>query len=194
VAKTINKKNLIIWQIGGFFFLIGVGSLLHFTYAWSEFSPIVGMLSAVNESVWEHLKLGFWSLVFFSLIDYWFIGKGVKRYFLAKALGILTLQIFIVAFFYVYTIFTGEEILIIDIISFVIGCALCQVVFYRIFNDDKAPAWGDRFGIGVFIVHAVLLITFSFWTPKTEIFADPHSGEYGTSWHVDPDDHEGHDH
>ncbi|MCW4022413.1 MAG: DUF6512 family protein [archaeon] len=35
------------------------------------FNPFVGAFSAVNESVWEHLKLGFWPLILYTAIEYW---------------------------------------------------------------------------------------------------------------------------
>lgn len=192
--SEIYKKPIILWQLIGFLVLVGVGSLLHFTYAWSGYSPVVGMMSSVNESVWEHLKLGFWSMVLFSLVEYWFVHKKVSQYFLAKALGLLTLQFFIVAFFYSYTMFTGKEVLIIDIISYVLGAALCQAVSYRLMTDQDAPDWGERLGVVVLVIHLALLIVFTFWTPKHGIFADPHSGRYGTTWHVDADQIDDHDH
>jgi hypothetical protein len=193
-VPEINKKPIILWQLIGFFVLVGVGSLLHFTYAWSGYSPIVGMMSSVNESVWEHLKLGFWSMVLFSLVEYWFVRKQVKQYFLAKALGLLTLQFFIITFFYIYTIFTGEEVLIIDIISYVLGAALCQAVSYRLMTDREAPSWGERLGIWVLAAHLAMLVVFTFWTPRHGMFADPHSGTYGTTWHVDADHLDDHEH
>lgn len=88
-----NTKQVLLWQIGGALCLIFVGSLLHFVYRWSGFSPIVGIFSAVNESVWEHLKLGFWSLVFYSAAEFPFIRGKTNNYFLAKSCGILSLQV-----------------------------------------------------------------------------------------------------
>ncbi len=193
-VPAISKKRIILWQLGGFLTLVGVGSLLHFTYAWSGYSPIVGMMSSVNESVWEHLKLGFWSMVLYSVVEYWFLRREIRQYFLAKALGLLTLQFFIITFFYIYTILTGAEILIIDIISYILGAALCQMVSYRLMTDRDAPAWGERLGISVLAVHLALLLVFTFWTPKRGIFVDPHGGTYGTTWHVDADNLDDHEH
>ena len=70
------KTNEIIrrWHIAGFFWIVIVGSLLHFTYEWSGKSTLVGYFSPVNESLWEHLKLGYFSLSFFILIE-----LGIKK-------------------------------------------------------------------------------------------------------------------
>lgn len=44
------------WEIMGIYWIVIVGSLLHFTYDWSNKSSIVALFSSVNESVWERLK------------------------------------------------------------------------------------------------------------------------------------------
>ena len=42
-----------------YIFAMILGSLLHFTYEWSNENSFVGSFSAINESTWEHLKLLF---------------------------------------------------------------------------------------------------------------------------------------
>ena len=187
------SKTILRWQIAGFFVLITIGALLHFTYRWSEFNPIVGLFSSVNESVWEHFKLGFTSLLLFSAVEYAFIGKGNNRYFLAKAIGIIALDLFIAVFFYIYTSFTGDDILILDIISFVIACAICQLAVYRILTDEHPIKAPNTVGISVISVFAALLFVFTFWPPQKPMFEDPNRHTYGTEWHVDPEDRT-HDH
>jgi hypothetical protein len=174
-------KNILIWQIAGAGSLLIVGSLLHFAYEWSGNSPIVGVFSAVNESVWEHLKLGFWSLFLYSAVEYWFIRRKTHNYLAAKAAGILTLQIFIVAFFYIYTAIAREEIFILDILSYVVGCVLCQMVSYRILRTAKPVNPLNAAGILVLALHAIALGVFTFMPPKLPIFRDAGTGGYGIS-------------
>ena len=40
----------------------GLGSLFHFIYEWSNCLSVVGIIGAVNESVWEHLKILLWPM------------------------------------------------------------------------------------------------------------------------------------
>lgn len=65
-----------MWEGLGVFFLIIAGSLQHFTYDWSNQIPIVGVISPVNESVWEYLKLGFWSTRYKIEVDYFCFMEG----------------------------------------------------------------------------------------------------------------------
>ena len=63
------KKSRVIAVIGTFV----LSFLFHFAY---EFLPnfIFSIFFPVNESVWEHMKLLYSSIVFYGIIDY-FIGK-----------------------------------------------------------------------------------------------------------------------
>lgn len=178
----VNNKSVLIWESGGVFFLIIVGSLLHFTYDWSNQIPIVGVISPVNESVWEHLKLGFWSLALFSLIEYWFIKGEANNFLLAKGLGVLALQGFILLVFYTYNAFLAGPILVIDISSYVLGCVLCQVVSCVILTKTGDTKMLNGIGIAIIFIHAVLLITFTFKPPRLPIFQDSHSLTYGIQW------------
>jgi len=175
----MRRRSVLIWELSGIVFLIVVGSLLHFTFDWSNRLPLVGVFSAVNESVWEHLKLGFWSLILFSLIEYWFIRHGTKNFLLAKGLGVVILQIVILSIFYTYTMFSAEPILAIDISSYILGCVLCQVVSYIILTRVISKKILNKVGLALILIHAVLLISFTFAPPKLPIFQDSHTLTYG---------------
>ncbi|MDP3971121.1 MAG: DUF6512 family protein [bacterium] len=176
-----SNRKILYWELIGIVFLVCVGSLLHFTYAWSDYSPFVGLFSSVNESVWEHLKLGFTSLVIFSLIEFWFIKKDAQNFFLAKAVGILYLQLFIVIFFYGYTFLTGTEILLVDILSYIVGCIICQLVSFRILINKKLPESWNIAGMVFLFLHAIILMMFTFYSPELPIIKNPHADAYGTT-------------
>jgi len=182
--------RILIWEVVGIFFIIVVGSLLHFAYEWAGYSPTVGMFTPVNESVWEHLKLGFWSLFLYSVMEYWFIRRRAENFFVAKTAGILSLQLLIVAVFYTYTAFVRREILAVDIASYVLGAAICQVTAYKILKTRRLPAGLTSVGILFIVVHAATLIVFTFRPPRLPILKDPNTGQYGTDWRIERDIHE----
>ncbi len=140
------------WHIIGFFWIVIVGSLLHFTYEWSGKSTIVGYFSPVNESVWEHLKLGYFSLTFFMLIDYWILRNKTTGYFLAKALGILSMNLFIVIINFIYETVTDKSSTIFHIILFLVGAFICQWVSLYIMKRNVK----DRLNkVGLFVYVAL---------------------------------------
>ena len=172
-TRKINR-----WENFGVLWIIIVGSLLHFTYEWSNNSVVVGIFSSVNESVWEHLKLGYWSLIIFSLIEYPFIKKYIDSYFLGKALGIIVLELTIIIIFYSYTAITKKSILWIDISSYIIGAILCQLISRSIIKK-RVFKIGEYIGIIILLSLGFALIFFTFYPLKLPIFMDPITKSYG---------------
>ncbi len=175
----MHKKIIFTWELIGVISIILLGVLVHYLYDLSNKSTIVGLFSPVNESVWEHLKLGFSSFILFSFIEYWWVKDKVNNFFLAKALGIITLQATIIIVFYTYTAFTQKEILFIDISSYIVGSVFCQLVSYNILISKKFKLRYNRIGAFIIIFHAVLLLIFTYYPPKLHIFQDQHTKSYG---------------
>ena len=82
------KKRIFYWQLAGVIFTIAFGVLLHFVYDWSNESIFVASFSAVNESIWEHMKILFFPMFLFSIIESFFF-DNYKNYWLIKLKGIL---------------------------------------------------------------------------------------------------------
>ena len=93
--KTIKKFTII-----GALFVTIFGSLFHFVYGWSGNNRIVGALTPVNESVWEHLKLALIPLLLFALIEWYFLRKSGKNLLCAKAAEIWLVIFLIASFFF----------------------------------------------------------------------------------------------
>jgi len=71
----LTKRKVLVIEVIGTLFIIIQGSAFHFTYELSGNNPVVGSISAVNESVWEHLKLAFWPAL---------ITKKCRKQFLSR--------------------------------------------------------------------------------------------------------------
>ena len=117
-AKLLDKRSIFWYELVGMVLIIILGSMLHFTFEWSGNQPVIGVFSAVNESVWEHLKIAFWPTLFYAIFEYNHLNKKTNNFFFAKTIGIYAIMIIIPVIFYSYTII-AEENLIIDILSFI---------------------------------------------------------------------------
>lgn len=166
------------WEIAGFFWIVIVGSLLHFTYEWSGESPIVGAFSPVNESVWEHLKLGYFALLFFMIIEYFAIRKYTSSFFLGKLSGILFMEVFIVVFHYNYKSIFGKHIFILDIFAFIVGSIICQFIS-RLILTKNISTYINTLSFLLFIGIGIFLIYTTFYPFELPIFKDPSTGKYG---------------
>ncbi|NLY67545.1 MAG: hypothetical protein GX069_08285 [Tissierellia bacterium] len=153
------KTNEIIrrWHIAGFFWIVIVGSLLHFTYEWSGKSTLVGYFSPVNESLWEHLKLGYFSLSFFILIEYWVLRNKTELYFLAKAVGIIAMSILIVLLAYMYDVIARNSNMYFHIGLFIASAFLCQLISMNIMKLNLHSRF-NLYGLIAYIVMGLLLI------------------------------------
>ena len=69
------QKNHGAWQVAGFIFTSILGTFLHFLFDLTGENLVAGMFSAVNESIWEHMKLIFYPMVLFAIIEWNYIGR-----------------------------------------------------------------------------------------------------------------------
>ena len=65
-------KKLINWQIAGFVFTVITGTFFHFLFDLTNGSRVAALISPVNESIWEHIKLLFFPMFVYALLEYYF--------------------------------------------------------------------------------------------------------------------------
>jgi hypothetical protein len=184
--ETINNKDtkdIFRWEMWGILFIVLVGSLLHFTFDFSGGWRPLGIISAVNESVWEHLKLAFWPAVFWAIIEFFFVRKSAKgnvpNFILARAIGTYIMPLVIVVIFYSYTAFTGDSILAVDLSSFVIAVVSGQIISYKLGASLRLSMGFNWLGLVMLIVGALLFAVFTFFPPHAGMFKDPITSGYG---------------
>ena len=173
------KRIVLKWELSGIIFVFLLGALLHFLFEWSGESPFVGWFASVNESVWEHFKQGFWPMCLFAIIEYRFIRQNANNFLTAKAAAVYIIPIVTGLVFYGYTAVIRTEILIVDIIIFLVAIAIGQVAGYFIMTRTKLSGYFNIISIVVIILLAFILILFTFYPPHLPIFFDSNTGTYG---------------
>ena len=178
----MENRNLILkWQIFGFFFIIIVGSFFHFLFELSGYFFLVGAIAAVNESVWEHLKLAFWPIILFALIEYKYIKKEESNFGLAKAAASYVAPILIVIIFYTYTAIIGMHLLLMDILTFIVAVFVAQLINYKLLISRELPNYTKIISMVFIIVLAFIFVLFTYLPPHLPIFRDSTTGFYGIS-------------
>lgn len=175
----VDTRAAIAWEVLGFFFIMGIGAVLHLLFQWSGNSPLVAPFAAVNESVWEHLKLAFWPAALWTLFERAPLKTRVNNFWLARALGTLLMPVIIVALFYFYVFLLGEHVLFLDITIFVLALAFGQYVSYRLFTGDERSPLANLLAPAIIVALAALFIVFTFLPPEAGIFRDGPTGTYG---------------
>jgi len=182
-SALAEKRSIFWYELAGMVFIIILGSMLHFTFEWSGNQPIVGVFSAVNESVWEHLKIAFWPTLLYAIFEYNHLNKKTNNFFFAKTIGIYGIMIIIPVIFYSYTII-AEENLIIDILSFIFAIIIGQLISYKLLTFKKLPKSLEMISLVALVILALAFVVFTFYPPQIQLFQDPNTGEYGIINHL----------
>jgi len=179
----MERKKILTWEMLGILFTFMIGAFLHFTFELSGFWEPMALISGVNESVWEHLKIGFWPAFVWGIIEFFIFRKKVKNFFFAKAISYLILPVIIVTLFYGYTLIFNIESLAIDIVIFFIAIAVAQIVSYRLMLMRERKISLNVLGAVIIIINIILFSLLSYFPPKCPIFKDPVTGGYGIVEH-----------
>lgn len=169
----MNKKLKTV-QIVVIILAIVFGTLLHFTYEWSGENRIVGLFSATNESVWEHLKLVFYPMLILAIVEYFVVKKEANNYIEAKSLGIFLAIAFIIVFYYTYTGIIGKTFFIIDILTFIISIILGEWVSYKLMiRKSESTTLSKILSLAIIFYFLISFILFTYNPPNINLFKDP---------------------
>ena len=173
------KRNILLWETTGVFVIFLSGFIFHFAFFWLKQYKPLALIFAVNESVWEHCKIGFWPALLFSLGEYFFIRKTSSNFFLAKGVLLLTIPLTIITLFYTYTGVLGKNFLFIDISIFLLAVLFGQYLSYKILTLKPLPVLYNYLGFLVVFVLLVLFSTLTYYPLDIPLFIDKNSGQAG---------------
>lgn len=172
------KRSIGLWQLLGFAVTALGGTVLHFLYDWLGEAAWIAPFSGVNESTWEHMKLLFWPMFIYAVIESFFF-RDIENFWCVKLRGILLGLGLIPLIFYTYNGVIGKSPDWINIAIFFIAAAIAYIYETRQFNKRAAPCKNSRTALYILIAVGVLFIIFTFATPEIGIFKDPLTKTYG---------------
>ena len=175
----MERKKIRNSHIVGAIFTILAGSLLHFTFDLSGFWRPLALISAVNESTWEHLKLAFWPALIFIVIEFFIYGKRTKNFCFGKTFSLYLMPVLISVIFWLYTRVI-KDALVWDILDFALSVIIGYLVSYYIIVSKKYYRVWKFFSVIFFIaiLAAFCLLTY-FPIFKYPLFQDPITGGFG---------------
>ena len=175
----MNRAKIGTWELTGVVFISLVGSFLHFVFALLREWPPAALIAAVNESVWEHLKLAFWPALIYAFIERPALRKHVKNFWTAKAAGIFIMPLVIVSGFYGYTALANRHMLWADISLFVLAVLTGQLVSTRLMLKKSFPSWTKAFALILIVMMITAFSLLTFFPPRCPLFLDHQTGQYG---------------
>ena len=174
------KKSVFLWQTAGFLFAAMVGTLLHFLYEWCGESILLAPFSAVNESIWEHMKLLYVPMFIFALVQYRCVGAQHCDFWCAKLIGALAGLTLIPMLYYTYTGAFGVFVDWFNITIFFSAAAVSYILESHILKYKKRCS-SPKLCFGILCAIGIAFIIFTFKTPQIPLFEDGLSGTYGVS-------------
>lgn len=172
------KRTVWIWQLFGFAVTALGGTLLHFLYDFTNESLLVSPFSGVNESTWEHMKLLFWPMFIFAVVQSFFF-KDYENFWCVKLSGILLGLALIPVLFYTYNGVIGKSPDWINIAIFFVSAALAYIYETRKLNNITKTCKNPKIAFIILCAIAVLFVIFTFNAPELGIFKDPLTSTYG---------------
>ena len=172
------KRAIGLWQLMGFAVTSLGGTLLHFLYDWTDKSVWVAPFSGVNESTWEHMKLLFWPMFIFAIVQSFFL-RDREDFWCVKLRGTLLGLLLIPVIFYTYNGVIGKSPDWINIAIFFIAAAIAYLYETRQFKNETTTCKSPKTALAILCVIALLFTVFTFATPEICIFKDPLTGGYG---------------
>ena len=173
------KQTISRWQLAGFLFTSVLGTFLHFLFELTGENIVAALFSAVNESIWEHIKLIYYPMLIFSLMEYRVWGKEVEGFWCAKLKGMLLALVLIPALYYTYTGALGISADWFNVTIFFITAAAVYGAETKQLREGQACRLSGRISFVLLLAIGVLFVHFTFGAPRIPLFRDPVTGTYG---------------
>jgi hypothetical protein len=167
-----------LWQVFGFGVSVFLGTVLHFLYEWSGEAVWIAPFSGVNESTWEHMKLLFWPMFLFAIVQSFFF-KEKENFWCVKLKGIMLGIGLIPVIFYTYNGVIGKSPDWLNISIFFVCAAISFIYETKLLKYAETKCKYSKLSFAVLCIIALLFIIFTFFTPEISIFKDPLTNTFG---------------
>ncbi|MBO5257373.1 MAG: hypothetical protein J6C42_07755 [Clostridia bacterium] len=172
------KQSIPLWQFCGFAASSLGGTLLHYLYDWSNQSIFAAPFSGVNESTWEHMKLLFFPLFLFALVQSRFFRER-RDFWAVKLAGTAAGLLLIPVLFYTYNGAFGRSPDWLNIAIFFVSAAVVYLLETRLFRRENTLSFSPTPAFVLLCLIGAAFVVFTFAAPQIPLFEDPLTGTYG---------------
>jgi len=182
-----NNTKLLFWELGCVLWICFAGSSLHFAFELSDYWTPLAMIAAVNESIWEHLKIYFWPGLLYTLVQYTYTRNIANNYWLGKVVALAVTPVVITLSYHAYmawvvssgaTTSVGAILLIMFF-----GVLAGQMCSYRILVSAPYQFSAHRYVTAGYVSLVFMFSTFTFFPPQLFLFENylcyEYTAEYG---------------
>jgi hypothetical protein len=174
-VKARARESLFWWSVGGVLAVAILGTLLHFLYDWTGESPVFKPFSAIDESTWQHMKIMYFPMLIFGVVQWFFFRREYECYFVIKFVGILVGLTLIPVLFYTYNGAFGKSPDWLNITIFMVADLLAFAVEYMLFKRAEGgcrKVWNILALVGIIAI-GVMFVVFTYLPPNLPLFISP---------------------
>lgn len=171
------KRSIGLSKLMGFAITSLLGTLLHFLYDLTGGSALAAPFSGVNESTFEHMKLLYFPMLLFALVESLHF-RDRRDFFCVKLRGTALGLTLIPVLFYTYNGAVGRSPDFLNIAIFFLSAALAYLYEAKQLLRQEKPCKG-RLALFLLLLIGVLFVVFTWNPPKIGLFRDPITGSYG---------------
>jgi len=181
------SNRLLLWELGCVAFICVAGSSLHFAFELTDYWKPMAVIAAVNESVWEHLKIYFWPGLLYALAQYTYTRDIANNYWLGKVVALGVTPVCIIVMYHAYIAYAlgvhGETSVSALLLIMFFGVLAGQLCSWRILASKPAVWIEPRYVATGYATLLVMFSLFTFFPPKVFLFENylcyEYTGEYG---------------
>ncbi len=159
------------YSIIGAIFVLIVGTISHFLYEWTGNNFLVGLFTPINESIWEHMKLFFFPMLFYSFIMTTKLNTDYPCLTSALPMGILIGTALIPVIFYTYTGVLGKDIFLLDIATFVLSVIIAFYIVHKLSLSCKLQNHFILLNCLVIIL-IICFLLYTYYPPEIGLFVE----------------------
>ena len=152
---------------------------IHFIY---DIFPsfFTSIISPVNESIWEHMKIIYTSILLSSIIEYFIYKKkryDTNNFFISIPISSILGIIFYLVIYLLIDLFIPHSFFI-AIFIMLITYIFSNIISYIILNKKEIPNQKEL-GISLILISYIVFTHLTYYPPKSYMFIDQITKTYG---------------
>lgn len=170
------KKNFIISLI----MIFALSFLSHFMYDWFP-NTFTSIFFPVNESIFEHTKMVFTTMMVWGLISYFLLKKEYKTNYLSALLfsTITTIIVLVIIFTPTYYLMNKKENMVITLVIYFIAIVVGQIVNYFILKRKNKLKILNIISLILIPVIFTVYGLLTYYPIKASLWRDYENNKYG---------------
>lgn len=167
------------------FIIFILNFFFHFGYDWLP-NTLFSIFFPVNESIFEHMKMIFSSVIFYGIIDYFILKKNNINtnsiIFSTLITSLSTVGIFLIIWLPLF--YKLVENMFLTITMLFISIVTGQIINYFLIKKEIHFRYSSIISTSIIILIYVVLAYLTYNPPKIELFFDSKEEKYGINTYV----------